>query len=124
MKKDNRFATWLEIPVLDMNRAVSFYNTVFDIDLKIEDHAQSQMAVLAQGSEITGAALVKRAELKPSAEGMIIYLNAGKDIEVILKKVKSAGGKIILSKTKVSGDYGYHALFLDSEGNRLGLHHC
>ena len=32
------------------------------------------------------------------------------------------GGKVILAKTQISPEMGYFALYMDSEGNKLGLH--
>jgi len=39
-----------------------------------------------------------------------------------LDKVQAAGGKVIVPKTEISPEYGYMGVFLDTEGNRIGLH--
>jgi hypothetical protein len=36
--------------------------------------------------------------------------------------VEAAGGKVLVPKTQISEDYGYMAMFLDTEGNRIALH--
>jgi hypothetical protein len=36
--------------------------------------------------------------------------------------VEAAGGKILVPKTEISPDYGFMAVFLDTEGNRIALH--
>ena len=36
--------------------------------------------------------------------------------------VEAAGGKVLMPKTEITTEYGYMALFLDTEGNRIGLH--
>lgn len=64
---------------------------------------------------------MKGEDFKPSAEGVTIYLNAGDNLQTILDKVEKNGGKIIVPKTPHADDSGYFALFLDSEGNKLGL---
>ena len=60
---------------------------------------------------------------KPSAEsGPLIYLNGNPDVQLILDRVKVAGGEVIIPKTQISPEYGYMAVFLDTEGNRIALH--
>lgn len=59
----------------------------------------------------------------PSAtEGPLIYLNANPDVQIVLDRVASAGGRVIVPKTQISPEYGYMAAFIDSEGNRIALH--
>jgi hypothetical protein len=36
--------------------------------------------------------------------------------------VEAAGGKIMVPKTQISEEYGYMAVIIDTEGNRIGLH--
>lgn len=60
---------------------------------------------------------------KPSAsEGPLIYLNANPDVQVILDKVEEAGGRITVPKTEISPEYGFVAVIIDTEGNRIGMH--
>ncbi|MTI30624.1 VOC family protein, partial [Cytophagales bacterium RKSG123] len=70
---------------------------------------------------ITGV-LIKGDGYQPSADGVTIYLNGGDNLQTILDKVGKNGGKIIIPKTPHADESGYFANFLDSEGNRLGLH--
>ena len=57
-----------------------------------------------------------------SSEGVLIYLNANPDVQTILDRVEAAGGKILVSKTEISPEHGYMGVFVDTEGNRIGLH--
>jgi len=60
---------------------------------------------------------------KPSAtDGPLIYLNGNPDLQIILDRVEAAGGKIIVPKTEINPDYGFMGVFIDTEGNRIGLH--
>ena len=60
---------------------------------------------------------------KPSGEhGPLIYLNANPDVQMILDRIGSAGGKILVPKTMISPEHGHMAMFLDTEGNRISLH--
>ncbi len=56
------------------------------------------------------------------ADGVTIYLNGGDNLQVILDRVVKNNGKTIIPKTAHADDIGYFAIFLDSEGNRIGLH--
>lgn len=60
---------------------------------------------------------------KPSlTDGPLIYLNGNPDLQTILDKVEDAGGKIMVPETEISPEYGYMAVIIDTEGNRIGLH--
>jgi len=70
----NNSVIWFEIPVIDMNRAKSFYE------------------------------------------------NASENIEAVLSKVETNGGKVMQAKTQISPEIGYMGVFVDSEGNRISLY--
>jgi len=59
----------------------------------------------------------------PGAIGVTVYLDGGDDLDSILSKVKTAGGKVILPKTHLNKEAGWIGLFSDTEGNRIGLQH-
>ncbi len=55
--------------------------------------------------------------------GVLIYLTTQTgDLNDELKRVEKAGGTVIQPKTLIAEDYGYMALFIDTEGNRIALH--
>jgi predicted enzyme related to lactoylglutathione lyase len=41
---------------------------------------------------------------------------------VPLARAESAGGKVILPKTAIGENRGFIALFIDTEGNKVGFH--
>ena len=53
-----------------------------------------------------------------------MYLNCQPDLQIVLNKVPSAGGKILQEKKEISPEQqlGFWALVLDPEGNRVALH--
>jgi len=60
---------------------------------------------------------------KPSeTEGPLIYLNGNPDVQIILDRVTAAGGRITVPKTMITPEYGFMAVIIDTEGNRIGLH--
>ena len=74
-----------------------------------------------QGDEISGAICRHPQFYFPGKQGTILYFNGGDDLENVLSKVESAGGKILIPKRQISPERGYMALFEDTEGNRIGL---
>lgn len=55
----------------------------------------------------------------PTTNGSIIYLN-GDDLTTPLSRVKGAGGKITMPKTRI--EKMLMAEFIDTEGNRMRFH--
>lgn len=126
MELKHNMVGWFEIPVNDMDRAIKFYESVFEIELQRQQFGDEEMAWFpwVENSIGAGGSLNYHPEnYKPSADGVLIYFTTPSgDIAEDLKRVEAAGGKIIKPKTLISPEIGYMALFLDSEGNRIALH--
>ena len=116
---------WVEIPVRDMSRAISFYNHVFGWNLEVNQMGELVMAWLPFDEKEPGASgsLCYHPNFyKPSEEhGIVIYFNT-EDITRTLSLVESAKGSVKVPKTLISEEVGYMAVFIDSEGNRIALH--
>ncbi|SHI91015.1 hypothetical protein SAMN04487911_107120 [Arenibacter nanhaiticus] len=121
-KKDmNSYISMFEIPATDISRAINFYQALLDIKIEKMDVEGMQMGILPyEGQMITGV-IIQAEGYKPSADGVIIYLNAGENLQIVLDRVEKNGGQIIISKTAHADDSGYFAIFLDSEGNKMAL---
>jgi len=114
---------WFEIPVSDLQRARTFYETIFDFEMEPMDFPELKMMVFpVAAGNISGALCYNTEFYKPSADGPLLYLNGGDDLAHILKRVEEAGGKIAMAKTQISPEIGYMGIFIDSEGNRIALH--
>ena len=111
-----------EIPATDISRAVDFYQTVLDIKIEKIDLPDMQMGILPYEGQMVTGVIIKAEGYKPSAEGVTIYLNGGDNLQVILDKVEKSVGKIVIPKTQHADGSGYFATFIDSEGNKIGLH--
>lgn len=120
----NNAITWFEIPAVDFDRAVEFYNQIMPAPLRKGEFGGQPHGFFAADETGVGGAVVKGNGL-PAAqgEGTLIYLNAGDEagLDQVLSKVESAGGKVLLPKTSI-GDLGWFGLIHDTEGNRIGLH--
>lgn len=112
---------WFEIPATDFARAKAFYATV--LDAQIHDDPNRQYAYLPSDSPkgAFGGAIASGENFVPSMTGTTVYLDGGNDLSVPLGRVESAGGTVILPKTAI-GNNGFIALFIDTEGNKVGFH--
>jgi predicted enzyme related to lactoylglutathione lyase len=118
--------SWFEIPTTDIDRAQNFYETIFNIKMGVMDLQQIKMRLFPLDNPMdgVGGTLVQTDGFHiPSAtEGPLIYLNGNPDLQLILDRIEAAGGKIMVPKTEISPEYGFMAVFLDTEGNRIALH--
>jgi hypothetical protein len=118
--------SWFEIPSTDLERATRFYEEIFQVKLFPLDvqNIKMRMFPIDNPEKGIGGALVFNKEFyKPSAtDGPLIYLNGNPDVQNILDRVGAAGGTIAVPKTQISPEYGYMAVIIDTEGNRVGLH--
>lgn len=111
--------SWVEIPSENFERAVNFYKAVLKIDLKALDFGEEKMACFPNGE----GAISFAPNFKPSKDGVLVSLNTGKDLEATIERIKENGGEIIQPKTKIEAEgRDYFAIFIDSEGNKLGLY--
>ncbi|MBL7742619.1 MAG: VOC family protein [Chitinophagaceae bacterium] len=117
--------SWFEIPASDLVRAAKFYETIFNTRLNPLDlpNIKMRMFPIEDMMGVGGAVVDSGGFHKPSAtDGPLIYLNGNPDLQIILDRVEKAGGKIMVPKTEISPEYGFMAVIIDSEGNRIGLH--
>lgn len=123
-KMMENLAAWVEIPASDFVRAKKFYQGIFDIqlmDINMGNGMKMAMFPVEEGG--VGGAICQHEEFyHPGHEGTLVYYNANPDLQMILNKVIPNGGKVLQEKTQISEEYGYMALFEDSEGNRVALH--
>ncbi len=118
---------WFEIPVADFDRAKKFYETIFSYQMPENQMGQSRMGFFLYDFKAgkVGGAIVYNPELYiPNDKGTLVYLNCQPDLQIVLDKVETAGGKILTPKTIISPEQnlGYQALITDSEGNKVALH--
>ena len=116
---------WFEIPVDEIERSQDFYEGIFDMEMAPLQEMQGMKMVgfpIDMASGKIGGALVESDFHVPSDEGAIIYLNANPDIQTIIDRVEDLGGEVVMPRTQISPEIGYMAFFIDSEGNRIGLH--
>lgn len=82
----------------------------------------TQLRVLPGDGETVNVVMVEGNDYNPTTDGAVLYLNAGNDLQPTLDKIETNGGKVIVPKTEISPEMGCYAMFVDTEGNKLGLH--
>ena len=113
---------WFEIATADLDRAVAFYQDIFAIELRRETCGDIAMAIFPYAEPYPSGALVAMPQLQPRDNGTLVYLDGGADLNVVLARIPAAGGQVVMAKTDLGKDIGHIALFIDSEGNRVGLY--
>ncbi|MFZ4677356.1 MAG: VOC family protein [Nodosilinea sp.] len=113
---------YFEIPVNDLDRAISFYGKVFGYDFERVIIDGSEMAWFPNdpGAPGISGALAKGDSYIPITQGTLVYFSTD-NIDDTLSKANANGGKTLYPKTSI-GDLGWVAEFEDSEGNRIALH--
>jgi uncharacterized protein len=117
---------WFEIPVTNLERAIPFYERVFEFKLTRQKVGPLEMAFFPwvdKGMGSSGSLVFAPDYYQPSAQGTLIYFTAfSGDLTYELSRVEAAGGKVLMPKTLISEEIGYMGIFLDTEGNRVALH--
>lgn len=113
---------WFEIPVSDLARAKTFYESVLEVEITESEMGPKKMGWFPMEMGISGSAgtLVKSDGYKPSHDGTLVYINVD-SIDATLEAIATAGGKTLIPRMSI-GDHGFIAHFEDTEGNRVALH--
>lgn len=118
-----------EIPADDEQRAMTFYQAVFDWQFQKFDMPNGEIywcvtttEVNEQGSptkpgEINGG-LMKR---KMPDQPFMNYIQAA-SIDASLQAIRANGGTVLMPKTEIAPNMGWFAVFRDTENNIMGLH--
>lgn len=111
-----------EIPATDLDRAVTFYQEILDIQIERMEFPGMAMGLFPYENQMVTGVIMQGEEYQPSASGVTIYFHAGDNLQTVLDQVETSGGKILVPKTPHADESGFFALILDSEGNKIGLH--
>jgi uncharacterized protein len=113
---------WFDIPVRDIDRALRFYSAVLGTELKKEQAGPGvSMAMLPSADGFVGGCLLQNADAKPSDCGPLLYLNTHGRLDEAVNAVEKNGGSVLSAKHSIA-PFGFRAIVLDSEGNRVALH--
>lgn len=113
---------WVDIPVLELDRAIAFYSAVLGSPVTKEGGPGFVFGLLPHsGSDVGGCLYSPDDDNSPSKVGPLIYLNAEGRLEQAVRAVAAHGGQVLQAVHQI-GPHGFRAIVLDSEGNRVALH--
>jgi uncharacterized protein len=112
---------WVDIPVVNLERAIGFYSAVLGSPVKKQEYPGMEIGLLPGSDPDVSGCLAAGGDLRPSDSGPLIYLNAQGRLDEAIAAVEPNGGKIVQPRHQI-GPYGFRAIILDSEGNRVALH--
>jgi predicted enzyme related to lactoylglutathione lyase len=111
---------WFDIPAIDLDRACRFYAHVLGIEIKRASPDMPVGVFKHDNSGVSGCVFQDK-DTRPSADGPLLYMNVSGRLDDAIANVDHCGGKVLKAKHQI-GPYGWRAIVLDSEGNRIALH--
>lgn len=113
---------WFEIYVQETERAKTFYEAVFQIELQHLGTGELEMWAFPSEMDRYGAggALVKAAGCASGGNSTLVYFSC-EDCAVEEGRAAASGGTVRRGKMSI-GEYGFISLVVDTEGNLIGLH--
>jgi predicted enzyme related to lactoylglutathione lyase len=110
---------YFEMPVENFDRAIKFYETVFNWKVTKEDRPSGPYYGVKTGDSsklgINGSFFKKEAGWTQVSNVISVQ-----DIDAVIQNIQKLGGEIVFPKTVING-VGYLAYFKDPEGNTFGM---
>ncbi len=113
------FTVWTEIPVTDIDRAIAFYNTVFDTEMKKDETGPNPMAMFPTSTPGGVAGHLYPGKPATDGSGPTVHLASPDKLEDALERVKAAGGQVLSEPIAIPA--GRFAYCQDPDGNSIGL---
>ncbi|WP_299811944.1 VOC family protein [uncultured Roseibium sp.] len=115
----DNFTIWMEIPVLDLDKAIAFYNDVFQTELvRVTDMGPDEFAMFPVKNGGTAGHLYPG---KPPEKGTgsTIHLACPDGLESTMERFARAGGEVISDPVAIPA--GRFAYGIDPDGNSIGM---
>ena len=113
------FTVWTEIPVTDLDRAMTFYNLVFGTELKNVDCEENPFAMFPSPNDAGVAGHLYPGKPAAKGTGPTVHLASPDRLEAALERVKNAGGEVVPDVIWISA--GRFAYCLDPDRNSIGV---
>src|SRR5690242_13766648 len=105
---------WVDIPVVDLDRAIKFYSAVLGRTVTKESTPEFTFGLFPHSdTDVSGCLYVAEKDNAPSLTGPLVYLNAEGRLADAVKAVVAGGGKITQDIHQI-GPYGYRAIVVDT----------
>lgn len=112
---------WFDLPVKNLEAATEFYSKVLNKPLQINTEHGFKMTVFPHEDNDVAGCLYEDANAKPCESGVLIYFDVNKRIHDAVASAKTLGGKIVEEAHQI-GPWGFRAVILDCDGNKVALH--
>lgn len=109
----------VELPVLDLNKAKTFFGEVFGWEIDLESFPDYGITSLGDPEKSASVGLFKVDKVPEKGINVVFEVE---DIEATLKKVETLKGKTVREKYLIAEEVGYAAQFTDVFGIEYGLH--
>lgn len=117
--KPEHFTVWTEIPVADLDRAVTFYDSVFKTSLTREEAGPNPVAMFPTSTPGGIAGHLYPGKPAPDGAGPTVHLACPDSLEETMERLQQAGGEVLSDVITIPA--GRFVYCLDSEGNSIGL---
>mgnify|MGYP000408280781 CR=1 FL=1 len=118
--KPQNALVWAEIPVSNLDSAITFYNAVFKYGLEKTEMGPDVIAMIptADGQGVAGS--IYAGKPAKDGSGATVHLNIPDNLEDAVERFKAAGGEILAGDPVVipAGRFAYG---IDPDGNSIGL---
>ena len=126
---------WFEIPVKNLDRAITFYSELLEIKITKHKLYQTEYGIFNKDHTAIGGVLKVAPEIVGKGVSIFFYVTVLSDAvetaiacggtvvtkKTILKQV-DGNGKTVLAHNLIDNQVGYFAEILDSEGNQISLY--
>ena len=129
--QNRNVVNWFEIPTKNLARARRFYEAIFKITQQELRTSQPDMEMVifpgGAGSAGAAGALIHSKHITPGKQGTVVYFRChslSEELACIQAYKDEQDGTqttVLMPKTAI-GEDGFIAHFVDTEGNRVGLH--
>ena len=110
---------WTEIPVLDLDRGVAFYSTVFDFEFNRDETGPNPIAMIKTKDETGIAGHLYPGKPATKGDGLTVHLSVPDTLEATAERFAKAGGTVISEPVAIPpGRFQYG---IDPDGNSIGL---
>lgn len=115
---------WFEIYASDIERAKTFYESVFQVKLENMGEGFTDVEIWAfPGSPDAGGAsdaICTMKGMEPGNNSTLVYFSC-EDCSIEEQRVKDFAGRVHQTKEAI-GQHGFCSIVYDTEGNMFGLH--
>ena len=116
----DNFTVWMEIPVSDLDKAVSFYNGVFKTELKVvTDMGPNHIAMFPTKDPNGIAGHLYPGKPPAKGTGPTIDIACPDGLEDTMERFTKLGGEVVSDPIAIPA--GRFAYGIDPDGNSIGM---